>query len=360
VILGTLAIALGLWATTGLVLAHDEGDRKERTFHFHEEYDGEPRPWLGVMIEEEIEHPEGGARIGTVIPGSPAEAAGLREGDIVQSWNGEPVRGPGALTRRARSAQPGDSVDLGLSRDGAPVSVTVELGEKPQRWGYRWTEDEDGSRRVFEWDESHMRELRERLQGLRERLPREMRRLRSSLGRPVLGIEIISTTRELREHLGGSADAGLLVGRVMPDMPAEKAGIEVGDLIVAVDGNPVGDTGDLRHALRDRSGETIVIDVIRDGMRQSLSAFIPEPEETELSSDRRAERAFTRALELARVSVSEVDDVREEAREALNRARALSRAQAVSVRATGERIREALAAYRSAARFAGSRTPVEF
>jgi predicted metalloprotease with PDZ domain len=342
----------GLWAVTSLVLADEEGDRKERRFYFHEEHGGEPGPWLGVMIEEETDHPEGGARIETVFPRSPAEAAGLREGDIIQGWNGEPVRGPNALTERVRSAQPGDRVDLELSRDGASTAIAVELGEKPRRHGFR--------HRVFEWDESQQRELRERLEGLRERLPREMHRLRSMFGRPLLGIEIVSTTRELREHLGGSADAGLLVGRVIPDMPAEEAGIEVGDLIVAVDGDPVGDSGDLRHVLRDSMGETIVIEVVRDGGRQSLSVFIPEPEETELSSERRAEAAFAQALELARVSAAEANHVHGRAREAFDRARALSRARVVSTRATGDRIREALAAYQSAAGLAISGTATEF
>ena len=43
--------------------------------------------------------------------------------------------------------------------------------------------------------------------------------------RPLLGVQIVETTPELRAHLGGSADAGILVGKVMDEMPAKEAGM---------------------------------------------------------------------------------------------------------------------------------------
>ena len=87
------------------------------------------------------------------------------------------------------------------------------------------------------------------------------------------------TTPELREHLGGSADAGVLVSKVVKGSAAEDAGVAVGDLIVDVDGDEIGSTNDLRKALAERDGEIFDIEVIRDGRSLSLSVTLEADEE---------------------------------------------------------------------------------
>jgi S1-C subfamily serine protease len=99
---------------------------------------------------------------------------------------------------------------------------------------------------------------------------------------------LIEPTSELREHFGGSGEAGVLVSRVLPDMPAEDAGVRVGDLIVALDGKTIEDAGDLIQALWGTGGETIVLELIRDGQPMTLEVFIPERDEDEDSSGPRA------------------------------------------------------------------------
>jgi S1-C subfamily serine protease len=98
-------------------------------------------------------------------------------------------------------------------------------------------------------------------------------------GKPLLGVELVETTPELRRHLGGDDDAGVLVGKVLSGTAAEQAGLRVGDLIVSVDGEPIEDAGDLRRALRERRGEIFDVEVIRDGSPMSLTVEIPEAEE---------------------------------------------------------------------------------
>ena len=105
-------------------------------------------------------------------------------------------------------------------------------------------------------------------------------------GRPRLGVELVDVTGELREHFGAKRDEGVLVGRVLPDTPAEEAGVEVGDLIVAVDGETVGRHGNLTRLLRERDGETFNIDVIRDGRPLSLTVSLPDREDEEFEPDR--------------------------------------------------------------------------
>ena len=87
------------------------------------------------------------------------------------------------------------------------------------------------------------------------------------------------TTPELREHLGGSRESGVLVSKVAAGTPAENAGIGVGDLIVNVGGDEISSIADLRRALATREGETFDVEVIRDGVPTRFSVTLPAVEE---------------------------------------------------------------------------------
>ena len=98
-------------------------------------------------------------------------------------------------------------------------------------------------------------------------------------GRPVLGVQVSDMTGELREHFGGDAGVGVLISRVYPRSPAAMAGIETGDLIVAIDGDPVGSTSDIRESLADTEGRIFEVEVIRDRRPVTLQAGIPDFDE---------------------------------------------------------------------------------
>jgi putative serine protease PepD len=87
------------------------------------------RPWLGVTTAP---HPAG-AEILEVVPGSPASDAGLRAGDVITSVNGRTVRDPDDVSRAIDDLEPGDEVELLVSRDGVERSEEVELGTRPRR-----------------------------------------------------------------------------------------------------------------------------------------------------------------------------------------------------------------------------------
>jgi len=98
-------------------------------------------------------------------------------------------------------------------------------------------------------------------------------------GRPKLGVQLVQVTPELREHLGSTAEAGVLVSKVLPGTPAEDGGILVGDLIVAVDGESIEGTAALVHALTDKDNQTIEVEVIRDGRSRRFDVVIPAADE---------------------------------------------------------------------------------
>jgi len=103
--------------------------------------------------------------------------------------------------------------------------------------------------------------------------------------------EVLAVLEQLREQAAGTSrvegflgvslaqrtdgGVGSIIETVQPDSPAQMAGIEVGDVVLAVDGEPVNGQAGLVAAIRDRSpGDTITIDLVRDGERVSVSATL--------------------------------------------------------------------------------------
>ncbi len=265
------ATVVGFWAlSTGSSLA---GDR-EAPMAFSVSGLG-PKVFLGVETEEETEYSEGGARITRVVDDSAADDAGLEKGDIIVEFDGRTIRGPRGLVQQIRSLDPGDEASITVVRDGREQTLEVVLGERPGLFRYGIGEgnhailapgtgcddDDDCS---FSWSCSgdDCQSFSFDLGGLRRG--------------PMLGVQIVHVTDELREHFGGEEGSGILVSRIVPGSPAELGGIEVGDLIVAVDGNGVEDVGDIRNALQDKEGETFGVEVIRDGRSTTIDVSIPE------------------------------------------------------------------------------------
>lgn len=95
--------------------------------------------------------------------------------------------------------------------------------------------------------------------------------------RAFLGVSPINLTEELRELYVTDRNAGILVGEVEADSPAAKAGIRVGDIIVAIDGKDIVTSSDLRRTLRGKKdGDTARIDVVRNKSRQTVVATLVE------------------------------------------------------------------------------------
>ena len=95
------------------------------------------RGWLGVMIQEVnrdlaesfgLERPHG-ALISRVLPDTPAEAGGLREGDVITSFNGQPIERSGELPHYVGRARAGSMADLELVRDGEAMELRLKVGE---------------------------------------------------------------------------------------------------------------------------------------------------------------------------------------------------------------------------------------
>ncbi|HSS45098.1 MAG TPA: PDZ domain-containing protein [Thermoanaerobaculia bacterium] len=98
-----------------------------------------------------------------------------------------------------------------------------------------------------------------------------------------IGVSLIEITPELRVHYGTPKEAGVLVGQVEPDSPAAKAGIQVGDIITAADGESIDSVRQLSRAIRHKkAGENIKIDISRDRTVKHLTVTVAERKGREL------------------------------------------------------------------------------
>jgi Do/DeqQ family serine protease len=96
--------------------------------------------------------------------------------------------------------------------------------------------------------------------------------------RGVFGIGMQDLTPDLAEALGLEPQPGVVIAEIRAGSPAEKAGLEVGDVVVALDDKPVLNLQDLRTRLAlKRIGEQTRLEVIRDGRPRQLSARLADP-----------------------------------------------------------------------------------
>ena len=96
-----------------------------------------------------------------------------------------------------------------------------------------------------------------------------------SVVRGHLGVVIQTLTPQLAESFGLEQSQGILVAQVIEDSPAAKAGLKQGDLVVALDGNPVSDIGSFRNDISfTPPGTERKLTIIRNGKEQEIKVEI--------------------------------------------------------------------------------------
>jgi serine protease Do len=178
------------------------------------------RGWLGVKVQPVttgiadslgMKKAEG-AMVDEPQIGSPAAKAGVQSGDVVTGLNGTPVKDSRDLARKVAAFAPGSSVELDILRNGQSKTLTVALGQLPNRKqanaGNRDTQPESGS--------------------------------------PHVGLRLAPAN-----EVAGSGGKGVVVTAVDPEGSAAEHGFQSGDVIVDVGGRTVGNASDVRKALSE-------------------------------------------------------------------------------------------------------------
>ncbi|MGE3887630.1 MAG: S1C family serine protease [Vicinamibacterales bacterium] len=230
---------------------------------------------LGVTVRD-LEAAEvtasvpGGAKIDDVDRDSPADKAGLRAGDVVVEYDGERVRSARQFTRLVQETPEGRQVTLAVLRDGSRQTLTAT----PEARGLSWNMDIDGERLRREVERG-MRGL-DGLRGWRMDPPAFDFRFDPEawpMGHGRLGVTLQSLTDQLARYFGAS-DGGALVTSVREGSPAEKAGLEAGDVITSIDGEAVRDAGDVMSRIRRASADEVTIGYLRDRKAASVKATL--------------------------------------------------------------------------------------
>lgn len=103
---------------------------------------------------------------------------------------------------------------------------------------------------------------------------------RSQVARPWFGAEVQDISSEMAESLGFAKPSGVIVKDVYKDSPAEKAGVKVGDIILALDANEVSDSQEMYYRLATKQiGATCQLKVYRGGEKVDLTLKTESPPE---------------------------------------------------------------------------------
>lgn len=208
---------------------------------------------------------EKGVEVTMVDQDAPAGKAGLKEHDVILTMNGAPVESGAQLRRMIHETPAGRLVTLGLSRDGQPMTIKVQLGDRHKEFAYVAPKAKDFHFEIPPIPNMHFE------------VPEMNVVVVQSSARSGLMVENI--TPQLGEFFGVKNGNGVLIRSVVKGSRGEKAGFRAGDVVVKVNGQPVHDTSDFTHALRSGSG-SIGVSVMRDKKEQNLNLALPESKDS--------------------------------------------------------------------------------
>jgi serine protease Do len=218
---------------------------------------------------------EHGVEVTLVDQDAPAGKAGLKERDVILSINGNQVESVEQLRRMIREIPPGRVVNLGISRDGQPMSLKAQLADRQKTFAVATP----GKSFRFAMPALPAIPAIPATPMLPEMdVPVSVVVVHSSARS---GLMVENLTPQLGDFFGAKNGQGVLVRSVEKGSRAEKAGFRAGDVIVKVNGESISDSGDFTHAIHGRKNNTVTVSIIRDKKEQSLTLTLPERNQSE-------------------------------------------------------------------------------
>ena len=209
------------------------------------------RGWLGVQIQPvngEIAESLGlsedahGALVAMVLPDSPAQAGGLRAGDVIIGYDDKTIDEVRDLTRAVADTKADTSVEIEVWRNGGRHSLTVAIASLPANDKQLAAAESSGD----------------------EASPAAQ-----------LGLALAPLNGETRGRFNVGEDVrGALVVDVQRDGPAAREGVRPGDVIVMVGQSPVSGPADVARQVKQAAGESrksVLLLVVRDGSQRFVA-----------------------------------------------------------------------------------------
>jgi len=181
-----------------------------------------------------------GALVQKVVEDGPAEKAGLEKDDIILKINNTEIAGSEQLTNFVAGMAPGASIDMVVWRNQKEKKLSVKLGERPS----------EGETEAAVTGEDHAQQL---------------------------GITVQELTDQLAERLGAQNVSGVVVSRVAPNSPADRKGIERGDIITSVNNKPVKSVRDYNTAVKGlKEDDVVLLRIFRDDNSYLRALRVPK------------------------------------------------------------------------------------
>jgi serine protease Do len=193
------------------------------------------RGYLGVNIQSvtpdlakamKLEERQG-ALVSEVVPGGPAAQAGIRQGDVIVGFNGESIKGSHDLPAVVAKTPVGQEATVTLRRDGKTQKLPVMVGKLPSEQVAR---EDSGPTGQSQW-----------------------------------GMQLQQITPQMARQHGLSDESGVMVVGVQPGSPAERAGLQRGDLIREVNRQPVQSVQDVRDAIAKAEHQDSLVLLVKRG-----------------------------------------------------------------------------------------------
>jgi len=211
--------------------------------------------WLGVSIQDMTKELarsmdskiEEGALVNEVVKHSPADSAGIKEGDIIVEFNGKTIREAEDLVQAVSKAKPGTKANVVVIRKGEKKVFQVTVGKNPRMCeSYSISVPPAPCIEVF-------------------------------VGGSLYGLDLMELNKQLGEYFQAPNGEGVLVEKVEKGSTAEKAGFKAGDVIIKVGSKNVTKVRDIWRALKKYDeGEKVEIEIIRKGTYMTLTLEIEE------------------------------------------------------------------------------------
>lgn len=200
---------------------------------------------------------------------SPAERAGIREGDYIMSVGEEDIETPDELTEAVTDYEPGSTAEITIWRDGTERTVRAKFATRAQAFD--------------ESDEAPSRRLVDRFRRFRGQNDREAYEGQTTSGTRQEGARDMASNRRawLGVTLGATDDdEGVRVTRVTSGGPAERAGIRVGDILLRVAGSEVTSPDEVAEMLGQMDpNRRVDLTIRRDDDDRRLAVTLGQPNE---------------------------------------------------------------------------------